>query len=131
LNVAPPKTRGFVEDITVGRNDRTKDSGRYFVWPFFGCMLAAIAYHVGEQYSGNTYSVPMIMAQIPSTAPQVPKAPASGAVNPENRASPQGPTGPIETKTGGAPASSPQGDTPAGMQAAPQGSAEKIPSPSK
>jgi hypothetical protein len=33
---------------------------------------------------------------------------------------PQGPTGPLETTTGGAPASSPQGETPAGMQPMPQ-----------
>ncbi len=36
---------------------------------------------------------------------------------------PQGPTGPLETKSsGGAPASSPQGETPPGMQSAPGGS---------
>jgi len=39
---------------------------------------------------------------------------------------PQGMTGPINTKSGGAPASSPQGETPAGMQAAPKGSSETI-----
>jgi hypothetical protein len=39
---------------------------------------------------------------------------------------PQGMTGPINTKPGGAPASSPQGETPAGMQAAPKGSSETI-----
>jgi hypothetical protein len=39
---------------------------------------------------------------------------------------PQGTTGPIDTKQGGAPASSPQGETPAGMQAAPKGSGKKI-----
>lgn len=39
---------------------------------------------------------------------------------------PQGNTGPINTKSGGAPASSPQGDTPAGMQSAPKGSSETI-----
>jgi hypothetical protein len=39
---------------------------------------------------------------------------------------PQGKTGPIITKRGGAPASSPQGETPAGMQAAPEGSGKKI-----
>ena len=33
---------------------------------------------------------------------------------------PQGPTGPIDTTSGGAPASSPQGDTPPGMQADPK-----------
>ena len=40
---------------------------------------------------------------------------------------PQGKTGPINTKsTGGAPASSPQGETPPGMQAAPKGSDKKV-----
>ena len=39
---------------------------------------------------------------------------------------PQGQTGPINTKsTGGAPASSPQGETPPGMQSAPKGSDKK------
>jgi hypothetical protein len=39
-----------------------------------------------------------------------------------NQPQPQGETGPINTKSGGAPASSPQGETPPGMQSAPQGS---------
>jgi hypothetical protein len=39
---------------------------------------------------------------------------------------PHGKTGRIVTKRGGAPASSPQGETPAGMQAAPEGSGKKI-----
>ena len=40
-----------------------------------------------------------------------------------NVVQPQGQTGPINTKsTSGAPASSPQGETPPGMQAAPKGS---------
>jgi hypothetical protein len=39
---------------------------------------------------------------------------------------PQEKTGPINTKAGGAPASSPQGETPAGMQAAPNGSGKTI-----
>jgi hypothetical protein len=42
---------------------------------------------------------------------------------------PQGPTGPINTGVGGAPASSPQGQTPPGMQSAPGGSSETIVSP--
>jgi len=42
---------------------------------------------------------------------------------------PQGPTGPIETKSGGAPAESPQGQTPPGMQAAPEGSSKTIVEP--
>ena len=39
---------------------------------------------------------------------------------------PQGPTGPINTGSGGAPAESPQGETPAGMQSAPGGSSKTI-----
>jgi hypothetical protein len=39
---------------------------------------------------------------------------------------PQGPTGPVDTKSGGAPAESPQGQTPPGMQSAPDGSSKTI-----
>lgn len=42
---------------------------------------------------------------------------------------PQGPTGPLNTGVGGAPAASPQGQTPPGMQSAPEGSSETIVSP--
>ena len=42
---------------------------------------------------------------------------------------PQGPTGPINTGVGGAPAESPQGQTPPNMQPAPEGSSETIVSP--
>jgi hypothetical protein len=43
---------------------------------------------------------------------------------------PQGPTGPITTGTsGGAPAASPQGQTPPGMQSAPEGSSKTIAGP--
>jgi hypothetical protein len=41
------------------------------------------------------------------------------------QAQPQGPTGPLETGSGGAPASSVQGDTPPAMQTTPQGSSEQ------
>lgn len=42
---------------------------------------------------------------------------------------PQGPTGPTTTTTGGAPAESPQGQTPPGMQAAPDGSRKTVEDP--
>ena len=42
---------------------------------------------------------------------------------------PQGPTGPINTGSGGAPAESPQGQTPPNMQAAPEGSSKTIEGP--
>jgi hypothetical protein len=52
--------------------------------------------------------------------------PASATKNGGNQAQPQGETGPINTKSGGAPAASPQGETPPGMQSAPQGSNETV-----
>jgi hypothetical protein len=52
-------------------------------------------------------------------------------VSPETQGQqqPQGPTGPTETTTGGAPAASPQGQTPPGMQPAPDGSSKTIVDP--
>ena len=44
---------------------------------------------------------------------------------------PQGWTGPLETKSGGAPAESPQGQSPPGMQAAPEGSTKTVIAPRK
>jgi hypothetical protein len=52
----------------------------------------------------------------------------SEKVGNEGQAQPQGPTGPLETKSGGASATNPQGGTPPGMQVTPQGSPEqKVP----
>jgi hypothetical protein len=42
---------------------------------------------------------------------------------------PQGPTGPLNTTAGGAPPESPQGQTPPGMQSAPDGSSKTIVEP--
>jgi hypothetical protein len=39
--------------------------------------------------------------------------------NTQNQFSPQGPTGPLNTGTGGAPAANPRGETPPGMQSGP------------
>jgi hypothetical protein len=44
----------------------------------------------------------------------------------QGKTQPQGPTGPIHTGSGGAPAESPQGQTPPGMQSAPEGSSKTI-----
>jgi hypothetical protein len=44
---------------------------------------------------------------------------------------PQGWTGPINTNSDGAPASSPQGEAPSGMQAAPEGSSKTLVEPDK
>ena len=47
----------------------------------------------------------------------------------EGKKQPQGDTGPLNTTSGGAPAESPQGQTPPGMQAAPDGSSKTIVDP--
>jgi hypothetical protein len=62
-----------------------------------------------------------------------PETSTGRTVTPETKGQlqPQGWTGPINTTTGGAPASSPQGQTPPGMQAAPEGSSKTVVAPDK
>ena len=54
-------------------------------------------------------------------------SPAAAPAAQADRIQPQGPTGPLNTTSGGAPAESPQGETPPGMQSAPQGSGASAP----
>jgi len=58
---------------------------------------------------------------------------ASGRAAPEDKGQlqPQGWTGPINTQSGGTPAESPQGQSPPGMQAAPEGSSKTVVAPDK
>ena len=67
-------------------------------------------------------------AQAQSTVPEKPAGDGGKTiVDTQGQAQPQGPTGPINTGTsGGAPAASPQGETPPGMQSAPEGSSKTI-----
>ncbi|MGA8177028.1 MAG: hypothetical protein WB839_20140 [Pseudolabrys sp.] len=62
-----------------------------------------------------------------------PEYPIGRTVSPEpkGKLQPQGWTGPINTTTGGAPASSPQGESPPGMQSAPEGSSKTTAAPQK
>ena len=54
---------------------------------------------------------------VPSTADGANKSLDRDApANNQNQPSPQGPTGPLNTTSGGAPASTPQGEAPPGMQ---------------
>ena len=80
-------------------------------------------------------SVAMASAQTPAPekSPE-PSAESTGrTVSPETKGQlqPQGWTGPIETKSGGAPAESPQGQSPPGMQEAPEGSSKTVVEPKK
>jgi hypothetical protein len=63
---------------------------------------------------GSATSLILFSTTVFAQANVDPKVSESGTV-----AQPQGQTGPLNTKSGGAPAASPQGETPAGMQAAP------------
>lgn len=53
------------------------------------------------------------------------------ATEEKGRLQPQGWTGPLDTKSGGAPAESPQGQSPPGMQPAPDGSSKTAVEPDK
>ena len=72
-------------------------------------------------------------AQTDTKKPDKPGYSIGRTVTPETKGQlqPQGWTGPINTKSGGAPASSPQGETAPGMQAAPEGSSKTIVEPDK
>jgi hypothetical protein len=79
-------------------------------------------------------SAGLSMAQTqPPNNPSNPSQQSTGTTPPEGRGQlqPQGWTGPLETTTGGAPAESPQGQSPPGMQAAPQGSSKTVTEPDK
>lgn len=84
-----------------------------------------------KQYLAACVKLPL--AQGPQFDKPAPPSPHSTGqtVSPENhgKQQPQGQTGPVETKSGGAPAESPQGQTPPGMQAAPGGSTKTIVDP--
>lgn len=66
----------------------------------------------------------------PVSNPDNPAANSAAPATNQNQRQPQGQTGPTNTTSGGAPASSPQGDTPAGMQPTPN-EPEKVGSPRK
>ena len=62
-----------------------------------------------------------------------PDTTGTGRTPPEDKGQlqPQGWTGPINTQSGGAPAESPQGQSPPGMQAAPEGSTKTVVEPGR
>ncbi|HEY2756209.1 MAG TPA: hypothetical protein VGJ01_10770 [Pseudolabrys sp.] len=79
-------------------------------------------------------SAGIVLAQTqPPNNPSDASQQSTGRTAPEDKGQkqPQGWTGPLDTTTGGAPADSPQGQSPPGMQAAPEGSSKTIVSPDK
>ena len=78
------------------------------------CLAAVVTFDSARAQSGQTGS------------PAVQTSPEE-----KGQPQPQGWTGPINTGSGGAPAESPQGQSPPGMQAAPEGSSKKVIAPEK
>jgi len=79
------------------------------------------------------FSAGLALAQVEAPAKTGDSPHSDGrTVSPEVKGveQPQGPTGPTTTTSGGAPAESPQGQTPPGMQAAPDGSRKTVEEPS-
>jgi hypothetical protein len=79
-------------------------------------------------------SAGIVLAQAqPPNNPSDASQQSTGRTSPEAKGQkqPQGWTGPIDTTTGGAPADSPQGQSPPGMQAAPEGSSKTTVAPDK
>jgi hypothetical protein len=102
--------------------------GSYLAWLVLGAaVLAAIAIYGAGRFGPMTGT-----NSAQTSAPRPHEIPdRADAANARSQPSPQGPTGPISTTSGGAPAASPQGETPAGMQTVPQGSPEKKVTPPK
>jgi hypothetical protein len=93
-------------------------------------ILVAVMMGVGMRHPGPA-TAPSVAQSTGPAAPAPRETQGTGPPTPtpaetQGQGSPQGPTGPLETKSGGAPAASPQGETPPGMQSAPRGSNEKV-----
>jgi hypothetical protein len=117
------KRNETVLSSVVNREGTTKERNMRVV----STALLIMAFGGGTAFAQNPpASTPHGSAASPDPAP-VPVTPA----NPPNQAQPQGQTGPTTTTTGGAPASSPQGDAPPGMQPRPQGAPEQTVDPKK
>lgn len=86
---------------------------------YFACLTAVAAFAAPAQ------------AQTNNTATDKSGYSTGRTQTPETKGEkqPQGYTGPINTGSGGAPPESPQGQSPPGMQAAPEGSSKAVVSP--
>ena len=87
-------------------------------------------------YLVSAAGIAAAQAQTETKQPDKSEYSTGRTITPETKGQtqPQGPTGPINTTSGGAPgapASSPQGETPPGMQSAPEGSSKTVVAPEK
>ena len=87
-------------------------------------------------YLVSAAGIAAAQAQTETKQPDKSEYSTGRTITPETKVQtqPQGPTGPINTTSGGAPgapASSPQGESPPGMQSAPEGSSQTVVEPEK
>jgi hypothetical protein len=84
-------------------------------------------------YLVSAAGIAAAQAQTETKQPDKSEYSSGRTITPETKGQtqPQGPTGPINTTSGGAPASSPQGESPPGMQSAPEGSSQTVVEPEK
>jgi hypothetical protein len=116
-------------DYPSGQDRTIKRDGNWG-WIALAIVFAAVvagfaAYEMGDWKNAAVQTGTPI---IPSTtnganAPPDRFAPATT----QNQSSPQGPTGPLNTGSGGAPASNPRGETPPGMQSGPEAPESRTP----
>jgi hypothetical protein len=94
-------------------------------WSWIAVVIVAVAIVAGfAAYEMGDWKNPAVQSGTTIT----PATTTNGAnsipdrvapANTQNQTSPQGPTGPLNTGTGGAPAANPRGETPPGMQSGP------------
>ena len=116
------------EDRKAIRNgDRTdRKNGFRGLWGMAAMAAILIFGFVFWAMSGNRTNT--ASSQPTASSPATTGIAPAGA---QSESQPQGPTGPLNTSSGGAPASSPQGETPPGMQSNPQGSSGTTSGPAK
>ena len=118
----PPRRSGPA-NASMGR-DATRDRG-IGAWIIgllaLVAVIGAVIYSMSDRKTTASNPVPAPTSSMPSSTPSTTTGSGAGS-NSGARA----PDGHLETKSGGAPASSPQGETPPGMQSAPAGSSKPV-----
>jgi hypothetical protein len=88
----------------MDRSNEARGTGFRAAWIAAAVIAAAVIAFGVTRYAAQ----PTTTAMTNNAIPERPSA--------QSQPSPQGETGPLDTKSGGAPAASPQGDAPPGMQ---------------
>jgi hypothetical protein len=112
----PPRRRSPGDQHDASR-------GKSLIGALLIASVIALLLIVYVHYDRSTSAVGPQSLNGGSAPPSSPRLGENPPAVPNARNTPQ--TGSLETKAGGAPADSPQGDTPAGMQSTPSGSSPR------